>query len=553
MTGARVLPFGGRALLVELTGTAAVHRLWRDLWAAREAGDGSLRGVEEIVPGAGTVLVAVGPAPADLSPLAAFLASRAAAAEDAAGAGVGGTGRPPGQAGERDPVAAGVTEVTVRVVYDGQDLAHVADLAGISPAEVVERHCGSRYTVAFLGFAPGFAYLEGLDPVLGVPRRAEPRASVPAGSVAVANGMSAVYPAAMPGGWHLIGRTDSVMFDPGRVRPALLGTGDRVRFVPVDGLGAPTPEAGGRGPAGAPAPDGARPPPAGAPTRRIEVLRAGPRTTVQDRGRIGHAHEGVPRAGAADLRSLAAVNALVGNPPEAAALETTLSGPALRFPSGGLVALAGADAPATVDGEPVTAWPATVAPGGVLDVGAARRGLRTYVGVAGGVAVPAVLGSRSCDTLSGLGPPPLRAGDVLPLGPPVGPPARVVPPGPPLPAAEDVVRARVLPGPRADRLGPGGLERLAAAQLTVSPVSDRTGLRLEGDRFPVRDAEAVGSEGMVAGAVQVPPGGRPIVLLCNHATTGGYPVVAVVAEEDLPTLAQARPGTRVRFELLGGR
>jgi biotin-dependent carboxylase-like uncharacterized protein len=220
------------------------------------------------------------------------------------------------------------------------------------------------------------------------------------------------------------------------------------------------------------------------------------------------------------------------------------------------VGLAGADAPATVDGAPLPGLPVRVPPGSVLAVGTARHGLRTYVAVAGGVAVPPVLGSRSTDTLSGLGPPALRAGDVLPIGPVrSGDPGTsrgfdgggpIVPT--PIPGPDDVVILRARPGPRADWLAAGQEEALFGAELRVSPVSDRVGVRTEGLELALRDRGELLSEGMVAGAVQVPPTGRPIILLANHATTGGYPVVAVVADPDLPSLAQARPGCRLRIE-----
>jgi KipI family sensor histidine kinase inhibitor len=530
-----VRPYGRRAVLIELADQAAVHWGWERLMAARRQGSGLLARVEEVVAGARTILVVAGPDHADLvsGPGPGSWADRLCEwmADDlVAGPGAG--------------ASAGGREIEIPVVYDGPDLDEVARLTGLSVAEVVSRHAGAAWTVGFLGFGPGFAYLGGGDAALSVPRRAEPRQAVAAGAVGLAAGMSAVYPAEMPGGWQLIGRTDIVLFDPAQEPPALLAPGDRVRFHRVPVLSGPprrralerTATAGSAGTAAV-----------------VEVVRPGPGSTVQDLGRIGHAHEGVPRAGAADGPSLQAANAQVGNPPGAAALEATLAGPTLRFPTGGMVGVAGADAPVTLDGAAVTAFPVRVPPGSVLAVGAARRGVRSYLAMAGGVAVPPVLGSRATDTLSGLGPAPLRAGDVLPLGavgsgePATSASGRRDAVPTPLPDGAGVVVLRATPGPRADRLADGELDRLFSVEMTVSPVSDRVGVRAEGLELTLRSRQELPSEGVVAGAVQVPPGGRPIVLLANHGTTGGYPVVAVVEDAALAVLAQTRPGARIRL------
>lgn len=497
--------------------------------AARRHGSDLLAGVDEVVAGARTILVVTGPDHADPVSWADRLREWMV------------HGFVTGPDDEAVAVGRGIE---IPVVYDGPDLDTVARLTGLSVAEVVSRHTGAVWTVGFLGFAPGFAYLVEGDAALAVPRRTEPRPAVGAGAVGLAAGMSAVYPAEMPGGWQLIGRTDVVLFDTAREPPALLAPGDRVRFRRVARLS-------GRHQRAAEDAD-----PIGRLDRTsvVEVIRPGPGSTVQDLGRVGHAHEGVPRAGAADGPSLQAANARVGNPAGAGALETTLAGPTLRFPAGGLVAVTGADAPVTVDGAPVGAFPVPVPPGSVLAVGVARRGVRSYVAMAGGVALPPVLGSLSTDTLSGLGPAPLREGDILPIGAvgsdgpvPSGSRRRVAAPTP-LPDRADVVVVRATPGPRADWLATGELDRLFSTEMTVSPVSDRVGVRTEGLELVPRNRRELPSEGVVAGAVQVPSGGRPIVLLANHATTGGYPVVAVVEDEDLPVLAQTRPGSRIRLE-----
>ncbi|MEV5546846.1 biotin-dependent carboxyltransferase family protein [Streptomyces sp. NPDC052309] len=280
--------------------------------------------------------------------------------------------------------------------------------------------------------------------------------------------------------------------------------------------------------------------------RALAVVRAGALTTVQDRGRPGHAHLGVPRSGALDAPAAALVNRLVGNRPEAAVLETTLDGCALRPRSAVTVAVGGAPCRVTVDGRPVPwAAPVDVPAGAVLDVGAADSGVRSYVAVSGGIVVEPVLGSRSTDLLSGLGPPPLTDGAVLPLGRPRAPHARVDVAPQPAPPAELVLR--VTPGPRDDWFTPEAVRTFTSRPYRVSPASNRIGLRMDGPVLQRARPGELPSEGMVLGAVQVPPDGRPVVFLADHPTTGGYPVIGVVRAACLAAAAQAVPGTPVRF------
>jgi biotin-dependent carboxylase-like uncharacterized protein len=280
--------------------------------------------------------------------------------------------------------------------------------------------------------------------------------------------------------------------------------------------------------------------------RALVVVRAGALTTVQDRGRPGYAHLGVPRSGALDPGAAALVNRLVGNAPDAAVLETTLNGCAVRPRSTVVVAVGGAPCAVTVGGRPA-AWggPVVVPAGELLEVGTAVAGVRAYVAFAGGIAVEPVLGSRATDLLSGLGPAPLTDGTVLPLGTPAGPPARVDAAPQPRPPAELVLR--VTPGPRVDWFTARAVRDLTTRAYRVSAASNRIGLRTEGPPLERARPGELPSEGIVLGAVQVPPDGRPVVFLADHPTTGGYPVIAVVRTADVPAAAQAVPGTSVRF------
>ncbi|BCB80507.1 biotin-dependent carboxyltransferase family protein [Phytohabitans flavus] len=275
----------------------------------------------------------------------------------------------------------------------------------------------------------------------------------------------------------------------------------------------------------------------------IEVLRAGPLTTVQDLGRPGFAHLGVPRAGALDGPALRLANRLVGNAPDAAGLEVTAGGCSLRLRSAGTVALTGASAPLSVDGRPAGfGLPVPVPAGAVVTAGRVVHGVRSYLAVGGGIAVEPVLGSRSTDTLSGLGPAPLRDGDRLPLGEPATPSTVDFVPWQPPPAS---LALRITLGPRADWFTPEAVAALLGTAYTVSPVSNRVGARLTGAALTRAEAAELPSEGVVLGAVQVPASGQPLIFLADHPTTGGYPVIAVV--DDVTPLAQAAPGTTVTF------
>lgn len=279
----------------------------------------------------------------------------------------------------------------------------------------------------------------------------------------------------------------------------------------------------------------------------IEVVRAGPLTTVQDRGRAGWAHVGVPPSGAVDPRAYELGALLVGNASGAAALETTLAGPSLRFAAPALVAVTGGVADVSVSGRTAAMNVALhVQAGDVVEVGRCRRGVRAYVSVRGGIEAACTLGSRSTDLLTGLGPPPLRDGDELKLGPEPSTRPRddlvteAIP-------SESVLRVTL--GPRDDRFAADALDVLVSQVWRIDPASNRVGVRLQGPPLMRADESELLSEGVVTGALQVPPAGQPIVLLNDHPTTGGYPVLAVVREADLPVAGQLAPGAAVRFAL----
>ncbi|MBB6406528.1 5-oxoprolinase/urea amidolyase family protein [Arthrobacter sp. AZCC_0090] len=443
-------------------------------------------------------------------------------------------------------------EVTIEVVYDGEDLAEVGMLTGLGEEGVVAAHTGQLWTAAFGGFAPGFTYLLGENHSLDVPRRTSPRTSVPAGSVALGGTFSAVYPRQSPGGWQLIGRTTAVLWDLERELPALVRPGDRVRYVAVREAVEVTPSPRVvadevTGPA-------------------LVVGSPGLQSLIQDLGRPGLGDLGVSAAGAADQQSARQANRLVGNEPGAAVIENVLGGLSVQADGDQVLAIVGAVAPLEIlDASGVSVRraamcaPFALLDGETLSLGAATRGARSYLAVRGGLDVQPVLGSRSSDAMSGIGPAPLSVGTRLPVGRAplfqmVGTPEEST-----LRLRAGAAELRVTLGPRDDWFDAGALKALTEQGWITTEQSNRIGVRLmpgspgrrlERNCAPGRGVDELPSEGAVAGALQVPPSGHPVLFLADHPVTGGYPVIAVVVPEDLPTAAQLPPGHSVRFTIV---
>jgi len=532
---------------IRLMGDHAVLIGVRDAMAARDLvrvmKGSQLSGVVELVGGQATVLVvfdAEGEDPDRLRPRLTQLME----------ASLRRSGGEAGEGGEGGEVAASPVEagqlVEISSVFEGPDLIDVATSAGCTPETVIELVTAATFTVAFVGFSPGFAYLEGLPQALRqIGRRARPRPAVPAGSIALANGHAAVYPAASPGGWHLIGHTDEPLFSPWAAPYARLAPGDRVRFSTSPGESRAPRIAESQGVVGGEGyPAGARP--------VFLVEETGVRTVLQDSGRRGLAALGVPAASPADPISFALANQLVGNRAGAAVLEVTARGPTLRCLTPTFVAVVGGSPDLRLQGRSIAAGRVVpVSVGQQLTVGPVRGGLRTYVAVAGGFLGPEVLGSRSSDQLSGLGPGPVAPGTRLwaaAMEPPLG---DHVEDGILAGLTDGPTALRIVPGPHSECFAPGTFESLATIGFMVEADSNRVGLRLRPDpQAPpvarsgrkVEDRE-LDSQGMVTGAIQVPPNGEPVLLLTDHATLGGYPVVAVVAAADHGVLGQCAPGS----------
>ena len=529
-----------RHLLVERADLGATMALHHSLEAA------DLPGVTELIPAARTVLISFDPARTNAEILAEAVRGL----------------------GHTESASDAAREVTIDVHYDGDDLAEVADLLSVSPAEVIKRHQAATWQVAFAGFAPGFGYLAGDDELFNVPRRSSPRTRVPVGSVALAGEFTGVYPRSSPGGWQLIGRTDAKLWNLDREPPALFVPGTIVKFaeagretVEVAGSSAGSDSSGFSGSPGAAsdsvvdsAADSASDS-AAAASHSLEVLRPGLQLLVQDLGRPGFASMGVSAAGAADRTALTTANSLVGNAETAAGLESFGGAVLLRSTGDGVAAVTGATGAITVtaaDGTVLTprlGEAFALADGDELELGPTQCGVRRYLAVRGGIAVETALDSSSADTLAGLGPAAVDKGTTVSVHDPRTAPHLVDPnPTQPrdLPQAGETVMLSVTLGPREDWFTEAGIETLLSQEWTVTHESDRVGLRLNGE-VPLERARTgeLPSEGAVTGALQVPPNGQPVLFGPDHPLTGGYPIIASV--DDLDLAAQLPPGVKLRF------
>jgi len=460
--------------------------------------------------------------------------------------------------------------VEIPAVYGGTygpDLPFVAQHARLSEAEVVRLHSEMEYPVYMIGFTAGFAYMGGLPERLHTPRLTSPRTRVPRGSVGIGGAQTGAYPAETPGGWRIIGRTYLDLFDPSKEVPTPIQPGDTVRFVPITeeeylsaGRRAPGAE-GGEPRAAHPegtrempsvTAGGARPSNLGA-QGSIEVLHPGLLTTVQDRGRAGYQKFGVTASGGVDTVALQVANILVGNPRDAAALEFAALGPSLRFLSDAVVALTGGEFAARLEGRPVPWYESfLVRAGQVLEIQGIVRGFRGYLAIGGGIDVPVLLRSRStclAAKFGGYRGRRLAAGDVLAAGscPTPGLVGCAAPPRWHF-HREDPATVRVLMGPQDDAFTDEGQHTFLSAVYRVTPDVDRMGCRLDGPAITHRSGADIISDWIPLGGVQVPGSGKPIVLLADRQTTGGYTKIATVIGPDLGLVAQSQPGDALRFQ-----
>ncbi|TPF86031.1 hypothetical protein BW13_07380 [Bifidobacterium sp. UTCIF-37] len=582
-TNARFLPCGEAAVLVELDDLDATLRLYAAIERAATAvvgtdgeGDGRAdsvwRYVTGLLPAARTVLVSYDPLADAIFPDAMRAGFHARLCDAIARL-------------DAPELHAGSTRVVeIPVVYDGEDLGDVARMLGISESEVIARHSGHPWTVAFGGFAPGFDYLTGGDPIFDVSRKTSPRLAVPAGAVGLAGTFSGVYPRSSSGGWQLIGTTDTPMWDERATPPALLKPADTVRFTPVRARV----RLGDSSTTTSPASDSHRHDRIAHTTcsdasstvpvaAALEVRNPGVLSTFQDEGRDA-ARMGVTGSGAADRRAFRLANDLVGNPAGTPAIEIT-GGDASFVAHGDLtVAVTGAPVDITITGTDAittagafcaTGHPATFSvtrqeafllrDGETLTIDTPRAGLRDYLAVRGGFDVPEILDSASTDTMSHLGPNPLRPGQLLAIRtvstPSTSSYVRPFTVGFPEPWPDGLPRVNgpattlaVTMGPRDDWFTPDAIATFLDQEWTVTARSNRVGLRLEGARsLQRRDCRELASEATLPGAIEVPTSGQPVLFLRDQPVTGGYPVIAVLTRAALDLAGQLPPGARIRF------
>ncbi len=516
----RFLPSGSSSILVELDGLQETLNLLDTLRARLP------EGVRDVVPAARTIMVDYDPAIVSRHSLMQLISNLDLSSQ---------------------AVRHGET-FEIPVTYDGEDLRDVADLLGCTQAEVIRHHTEATFTVAFTGFAPGFAYMTCDDPIFNVPRRSTPRVRIPAGSVALAGRFGGVYPSDSPGGWQLIGRTPLKMWDLSRERAALLTPGDRVRFLDLARTGASK------------SPKLAKSLPEKLPPAKdgIRVIRADRPALYQDLGRGGCSGQGVSTSGAMDRESLRRANLAVGNAQTEGAIEIAFGCFELRADRPITVAVTGATCPLTIrtaggqqlgaaHGEAIA-----LDEGDELALGFPDRGSRSYLALRGGFAVDPVLGSVSTDTLAKIGPDPITEGDILV---PAGRHANAVCLGGSLPQLPDdklPVTLDVILGPRVDWFTPNGVATFLEQEWVVTPESSRVGVRLAGGRTIERKDDAeLQSEATVLGAIQVPHSGQPVLFAADHPLTGGYPVIAVVAAHHLHLAGQLPIGARIRFKAAG--
>lgn len=450
--------------------------------------------------------------------------------------------------------------VKIPVCYEGDDfapdLSDIAEYAGLSESEVVQIHSASEYLIYMLGFLPGFPYLGGLDKRLCVPRLETPRARIPAGSVAIGGSQTGLYPVDSPGGWRIIGRTPLRVFDTSRNPSFLYKAGDKIKFEPISRAEFDNFDEAkwlkvnfGNGSESA---SPAQKKPRFVCTGGAEILGGGVLTTVQDLGRKGFQKYGIGESGAMDISSFLFANKLVGNIGNAACLETTLCGPEIKFTTDCLFAITGAKLEAILNGKPVLMNGAIKAKAGdVLKCGFASGGLRSYIAFRGGILAPPVFGSLSTNLKSKMGGyegRSLAAGDEIAFGN----------------ACLDreikeeyinldkkaqdcgIVLLECVAGAQFDFFTEETVKKFSAAVYTVSPESDRMGIRFSGESLECGKTDIV-SDAVPFGSVQITTKGLPVVMSADRQTTGGYAKIAAVTRNSMDVLAQAVPGTQVQF------
>jgi len=528
-TAARYMPLGDNGLLIEF-GDVISLEVNRRVIALSEAIIGAkIQGVEELVPTYRSLLVRYNASKINYEQLVFRIKDIEKTME------------------ERSMEKVG-RKIIIPVVYGGEygpDLTDVARFHGLTEEQVVKIHSGREYRVYMVGFVAGFPYLGEVADEIATPRLETPRLKVPAGSVGIAEKQTGIYPCEAPGGWRIIGRTPSRLFNPLRQPPVLLQLGDIVKFKPIsEKKFRITENTSQKQPAD-------RFPKNKKRIKVFQVPKPGFFTTVQDLGRYGYLRYGVPISGAMDTFSLVAANLLVANNQDDACLEITLIGPELQALTKTQIAITGGAASPKINGQHVPMWQTLeVQEGAVVSFGKMESGCRAYLSIRGGVDTPPVLGSRSTYVRGGFGGingRQLKTEDIiggfdvslLKVG--YSMPEELVP------QFTGQFKARVILGPQADMFTERGITTFLSSQYKVTLEADRMGYRLEGPIIEHKAKADIISDALLPGAVQIPKNGKPIMIMRDAQTAGGYPKIAVIITPDVSTLGQAKTNDIIEF------
>lgn len=456
------------------------------------------------------------------------------------------------EANEVELPASNIVEVPV--AYGGEygpDLENVASAHNLTPKEIIERHCAKDYLVYMLGFTPGFSFCGALGDDVATPRLKQPRTKVPAGSVGIAGKQTGLYAISSPGGWQLIGRSTMRFYNPEMDPPVPVKAGDYVRFVPISAEEFEAHRAEVE--AADNPPDYSKWEQHGTPVFNVQL--PGMLSSIQDRGRVGYQEFGISASGAMDELSFRLANKIIGNDDNAPALEITMLGPKLEACKDTLIAVTGADLSFMVNGKNAPMYTAIkLTKGDVIAFGAPKSGMRAYIAVNGGFGIPQVMGSASTGLsgkIGGYKGRKLEAGDVLNSVACSLPTSFI---GYSVDPSEYTFGAvpghfRVVLGPEDDHFTDKGIETFFGSEYKLSDKCDRMGARLDGNVIEHNDkGPGIVSDGITMGAVQIPGDGKPMVLLKDRGTVGGYSKIGTLCSLDVFRFAQNRPGDSVWFD-----
>jgi len=442
--------------------------------------------------------------------------------------------------------------IEIPVCYDPElapDLEAFLWAKNLSLKALIKAHTAEEYPLYFYGFQPGFMYLGGLNPELHHPRKSIPSHRVPAGSVAIGGAQTGIYPNEAPGGWHVIGRCPIKLFDPMAPQPILARPEDRIKFRAIDKNECQTILAQSQKASNLKAND---PSPA-ANFGQIEVIKPGLYSSIQDKGRFGFAHLGLPQSGAIDQEAHRLANELLGNPEDCATVEITFGGAAFKFQSASIIALTGANYSPTINQRDISMnEPIKVHSGDVLNFGLRKSGVRTYLGVWGGMHSPKIMGSRS--QYKTITPEfSLTKGTLIPIHQPqikdcsaTNPILAIMTMPTPENSPDHSIEIEVSLGPEYHQLNASQRNNLLK-DFTIGR-NDRMGYLLQ--EMVSNKLQSMHTSGVLPGTVQLTPGGQIIILMNEGQTTGGYPRIFQLTDKAKALLSQCAQGQKIKFKIL---